>query len=175
MAPAASISPPELTFLIQHMPQYQTYRSRHDAVASEQRFRQALGRLLKDCGDHLLTVAERHPQILGNDQLMTIENLVDSIGAIFRRLDRDGQVTLVETAGTTIAELEELDTRLILLVEEALRLTRLLAEDIPASAWFMRQAPHLLKDLTEFSRTTEERNFLLGLGWESEFTWPRRS
>jgi hypothetical protein len=175
MAPAASISPPELTFLIERLPQYQTYRSRRDALASEQQFRQALGRLLKDCGNHLLTVAERHPQILGNDQLVTIDNLVDAIGSIFRRLDRDGQVTLLENANTTIAELEELDTRLILLVEEALGLTRQLAEDLPAAAWFMRQAPHLLRDLAEFSRTTEERNFLLGLGWESEFTWPRRS
>jgi hypothetical protein len=175
MAPAASISPQELTFLIEHMPQYRRYRSRRDALAGEQQFRQALGRLLKDCGDHLLTVAERHPQILGEDQLTTIDNLVDAIGAIFRRLDRDGLVTLAGTVDATIAELEELDTRLILLVEEALRLTRQLAEDIPASAWFIRQAPRLLKDFTEFSRTTEERNFLLGLGWESEFTWPHRS
>ncbi len=175
MAPAASISPPELTFLIEHLPQYGRYRSRRDALASEQKFRQILGRLLKDCGDHLLTVAERHPQILGDDQLTMIDNLIDAIGAIFRRLDRDGLVTLVVDADTTIAELEELDTRLILLVEEALGLTRQLAEDIPASAWFLRQAPRLLKDLAEFSRTTEERNFLLGLGWESEFTWPRRS
>ena len=175
MAPAASISPPELTFLIERMPQYRRYRSRHEALASEQLFRTALGRLLKDCGDHLLTVAERHPQILGNDQLTTIDSLVDAIGVIFRRLDRDGVVTLVETAETTIAELEELDTRLILLVEEALGLTRQLAEDLPASAWFLRQAPRLLKDFAEFSQTTEERNFLLGLGWESEFTWLQRS
>jgi hypothetical protein len=175
MAPAASISPPELSYLIEQMPQYRRYRSRRDALASEQQFRQALGRLLKDCGDHLLTVAERHPQILGDDQLTTIDKLVDAIGLIFRRLDRDGLVTLVENAEATIAELEELDTRLILLVEEALGLTRQLAEDLPASAWFLRQAPCLLHDLAEFSRTTEERNFLLGLGWESEFTWPRRS
>ncbi len=175
MAPAASISPPELTFLIEQMPQYRRYRSRREALASEQQFRQALGRLLKDCGDHLLSVAERHPQILGDDQLTTIDDLIDAIGAIFRRLDRDGLVTLVENTDTTIAELEELDTRLILLVEQALGLTRQLAENIPASAWFMRQAPCLLQDLAEFSRTTEERNFLLGLGWESEFTWPNRS
>jgi hypothetical protein len=175
MAPAANISPQEMTFLIEHMPQYHRYRSRRDALAGERSFRQALGRLLKDCGDHLLTVAERHPQMLGEDQMTTIDDLVDAIGAIFRRLDRDGQVTLAGTVDATIAELEELDTRLILLVEEALRLTRQLAEDIPASAWFIRQAPRLLTDFLEFSRTTEERNFLLGLGWESEFTWSNRS
>lgn len=172
MARAASTSPPELTFLLQRLPQYHHYRTRRDALASEQRFRQALARLLKDCGDHLLNVAERHPQILGDDQLATIDGLVDAIGAIFRRLDRDGLVTLVQDADATIMELEELDTRLILLVEEALGLTRQLAEDLPSSAWFMRQAPRLLKDFREFSRTTEERNFLLGLGWESEFSWP---
>jgi hypothetical protein len=171
MAPAASISHRELTPLIEHLPRYDRYDSRGDAHLGERDFRQALGYLLKSCGDHLLSLVERHGKVLGSDRIATIDVVVDAIGTVLRRLDRDGQIVLAGPADSTIAELEELDTRLILLLEDALQLVRQLASDLPATGWFLRQAPRLLRDLAEFSRTTEERNFLLGLGWESEFTW----
>ncbi len=175
MTSAARMSPFELTSLIEHMPEYGRYRSRRDAVLGEQSFRHALGRLLKDCGDHLLGIAENHAHLLSDEQEGMIDGLIDVIGSIFRRLDREGQVYLVGEREATIAELEELDVRLILLVEQALRLTRKLADNLPEAAWFLREAPHLLHDLADFSQTTEQRNFLLGLGWESEFSWPRRN
>jgi hypothetical protein len=100
-----------------------------------------------------------------------IDILIDKISAIFRRLDREGTVCLVGDCEATIAELEEIDIRLILLVEEALRLVYILTRGVPSQRWFQNEANLLARDLHAFSEATEERNYLLGLGWESEFIW----
>ena len=43
--------------------------------------------------------------------------------------------------------------------------------DVPAASWFTTDAARLTRGLADFSEMTEERNYLLGLGWESEFTY----
>ncbi len=168
---AASISFSELTTLMEKMPTYADYRSEGEAADSERVFRRAMGYLLKECGHHLLTVAEKKSQILSSDMEQTIDALIDRIGLIFRRLDREGLVCLVGDCAATISELEELDTRLILMIEEAMSLVRNLETDVPAASWFKTEADRLSHDLARFSEMTEERNYLLGLGWESEFTY----
>lgn len=167
---AARISFSELTSLMEKMPVYTSYRTEQEAAEAERVFRRALGLLLKECGDHLLNVVEKKAQIISSDHEHLIHSLVDRIGLIFRRLDREGVVCLVGDCARTICELEELDTRLILLVEEALGLVRNLGLDVPSSDWFRTDATRLSSDLANFSEMTEERNYLLGLGWESEFT-----
>jgi len=171
---AASISFNEMTTLMAKMPTYTDYRSAADAADAERIFRRAMGYLLKECGHHLLTVAEKKSQILNSDMEQMIDALIERIGLIFRRLDREGLVCLVGDCDTTIAELEELDTRLILMIEEALGLVRDLETDVPAASWFKTEADRLSRDLAYFSEMTEERNYLLGLGWESEFTHKER-
>jgi hypothetical protein len=42
---------------------------------------------------------------------------------------------------------------------------------VPAASWFQTDADRLTIDLACFSEMAEERNYLLGLGWESEFQW----
>lgn len=174
MSKAARLSIAELTNLMRRMPHYDTYRTLQEAAAAEKRFRHALGTMLKECGDHLLNVAENQQQVLKPDQDQMIDTLIERISAIFRRLDREGRVSLVGDCQQTIAELEEIDIRLILLVEETILLVRNLTSDVRASAWFQKEAGLLSRDLAAFSEAAEERNYLLGLGWESEFTWPRR-
>ena len=171
---AAKISFAEMTSLMERMPVYTSYRTEKEAAEAERIFRRALGLLLKECGDHLLNVLEKKSQILNSEHEFTIDSLVDRIGLIFRRLDREGVVCLVGDCDNTIQELEELDIRLILLVEEALGLVRNLGSDVPAADWFKTDANRLSSDLANFSEMTEERNYLLGLGWESEFTLPGR-
>ena len=171
---SAKISFNEMTFLMEKMPVYTAYRAEPEAAEAERVFRRALGLMLKECGHHLLNVAEKKAQILSSEHERMIDSLVDRIGLIFRRLDREGVVCLVGDCSTTIHELEELDTRLILLVEEALGLVRNLGSDVPAADWFKTDATRLSSDLANFSEMTEERNYLLGLGWESEFTIPGR-
>jgi hypothetical protein len=174
MPRAASISFAEMTFLMEEMPHYDSYTTLEEAAGAEKTFRQALGMLLKECGDHLLTVAETQPRLLTAEQEATIDALIDRIGAIFRRLDREGVICLVGDCEATIAELEEIDTRLILLVEEALNLVRSLPNSTCATTWFKEEASLLSRDLAAFSEAAEERNYLLGLGWESEFAWHGR-
>ncbi len=171
MCNAASVSFPEMTTLMEKMPIYTQYRTEFDAAEAERIFRRALGLMLKECGDHLLNVAEKKSTLLGSEQEYMLDSLIDRIGLIFRRLDREGIVCLVGDCNTTISELEDLDTRLILLVEEAMSLVRNLEMDVPAATWFKDEAARLQNDLATFSEMAEERNYLLGLGWESEFTW----
>lgn len=175
MANSAHLSTTAMIELMERMPTYCNYRSEAEAAAAERVFRHALGGLLKDCGDRLLNVAELKGNLLGAEQNAVIDELIDRIGAIFRRLDREGTVCLVGDCRSTIAELEELDTRLILLVEEAALLVRNLEGGVPSTAWFKDDAGRLCQDLESFSEMAEERNYLLGLGWESEFTWPGRT
>lgn len=172
---SAKLSFTEMTSLLEKMPAYTAYRTEGEAADAERIFRRALGLMLKECGDHLLNVVERKAQILSNEHEQMIDSLIDRIGLIFRRLDREGVVCLVGNCTTTIHELEELDSRLILLIEESLRLVRNLGSEVPAAEWFKTDASLLSSDLANFSEMTEERNYLLGLGWESEFTLPGRS
>lgn len=167
--PAASVSLDQMTRLMEHLPRYATYASRRRAVDAEREFRRSLGGLLKQCGDRLLDVAERRAEMLSSEQEEIIDLLVDHISSIFRRLDREGQVIIAGDPQETVAELEELDNRLLLLVEHALILTRALDEKSPPDHWFRNQAVLLSQDLADLSHTAEERNYLLGLGWESEF------
>ncbi len=166
---AASISFSEMTNLMEKMPTYADYRTADDAATAERVFRRAMGYLLKECGHHLLTIAEKKSQILNSEMEQTIDLLIERITLIFRRLDREGLVCLVGNCEATIIELEELDTRLIVMIEEALSLVRELETDVPAASWFKTEADLLSADLAAFSEMTEERNYLLGLGWESEF------
>ena len=174
MRSSARISFTQMTALMEKMPAYATYRSDDHAAEAERTFRRALGVMLKDCGDHLLTVAEKKSQTLEADQEAMVDALIDRIGMIFRRLDREGEVCLVGHCDNTIHELEEIDTRLILVIEKATDLVRRLESGAQTSTWFKTEADHLCRDLSYFSEMTEERNYLLGLGWESEFSWPER-
>jgi hypothetical protein len=174
MITAASLSFKEMSFLLQQIPSYRNYRTAEEAGEAERIFRRALGLMLKDCGDELLSVAERRTNLLTREQHAQIDELIDRIGAIFARLDREGAVCLVGDCEATIAELEEIDARLILLVEEAISSVYALIASSDSTQWFQSQAPLLNRDLWAFGEAAEERNHLLGLGWESEFAWPHR-
>ena len=166
---AASLNFAAMGTLMQKMPTYTRYTSHAHAVAAERAFLRAMGARLKECGDRLLGVVEKKAQIMSGEMEQTIDVLVDRIGEIFRKLDREGVVTLVGGSARTIAEIELIDSRLVLLIEESLELVNNLGTDVPAAAWFKTDAARLARGLAEFSKLTEERNYLLGLGWESEF------
>lgn len=172
--PAASVSLHQMTVLMAHLPHYAAYGAGGRAVAAERGFRRSLGYLLKECGDHLLRVAETRAQLLTGEQDEIIDRLVDHISSIFRRLDREGLIAIAGDPAETVPELEALDNRLLQLAEAALTLTRTLDERHPADSWFRDEAGRLGRHLAELSRTAEERNYLLGLGWESEFAGRRR-
>lgn len=164
---AATVGFPEMASLIRRMPDYASYGARSEAASEERVWRLALGRLLKDCGDQLLRVVELNAQIITDEQHDTIDALIERISGIFRRLNREGAVCLPAERRAAIAELEELDLRLLVLLEESLALTAALARDARSSSWFAREAVRLGRDLAALGDAAEERNLLLGLGWEA--------
>jgi hypothetical protein len=175
MKSAATLGHAPVARLIDELPRYETYISRRCAVQGERSFRLAVGRLLKACGDQLLSVAERQPQLITTEQSEMIDGLVEEVGSILRRLNRQGEIKLAGERRDTIAELEEIDLRLVLLLERAFALVEKLENGIAATEWFQRDAARLSRGLEDFEVATEERNFLLGLGWESELhPRPRR-
>ena len=115
---AAKLSFTEMTSLMEKMPAYSAYRTEHHAADAERIFRRALGMMLKECGDHLLNVVERKAQILSSEHEHLIDSLVDRIGLIFRRLDREGEVCLVGNCDRTINELEECRHILVMQFDE---------------------------------------------------------
>jgi len=165
---AATVGFAELASVIRNMPDYASYDRAAEAVAEERGWRLALGRLLKECGDQLLRVVELHPQLITDEQHDTIDALVERLGSIFRRLNRHGEILLPRDDRAAVAELEEIDLRLLVLLEEALALTAVLARDVRSSSWFTREAPRLSRDLAAFGEATEARNLLLGLSWDTE-------
>jgi hypothetical protein len=168
MVQAARVGLVELTGVIGQLPSYQGYDRRAEADASESGFRLALGRMLKECGDQLLNIVEKQPNLITSEQHDVIDALVDALGVILRRLNRQGLIRLRGGADDTIAELEELDLRLLLLLEEALSLAAELARCAGVTCRFQAEALRLSRRLAEFGKLAESRNFLLGLGWESE-------
>lgn len=164
MTGTATVAYTRLAHVIQRMPSYACYGSTLRAAAEERTWRLALGRQLKECGDRLLRIVEMQPEIITDEQHETIDGIVDEISAIFRRLNRQGQVHLGLGDTGTVAELEEHDLRLILLIEEAHALVSALARDTRSSSWFGREAARLSRDLGTIGAVAEERNFLLGLG-----------
>lgn len=166
---AASLSFAAMGSLMQHMPNYTRYTSHAHAVSAERVYRRAMGTRLKECGDRLLSVVEKKSQIMTADMEQVIDVLVDRIGDIFRRLDREGVVTLVGHSARTIAEIEYIDSQMVQLIEQSVTMVHNLGTDVPAADWFKTDAPKLVRGLVEFGKLTEERNYLLGLGWESEF------
>ena len=117
MSAAATLGFAELTRVIRSMPDYASYAATDGAAAEERAWRVALGCLLKECGDQLLRVVERHPQLITDEQHDTIDTLVERIGGIFRRLNRGGEICLPPDDRGAISELEEIDLRMLALLE----------------------------------------------------------
>jgi hypothetical protein len=167
MTGTATVSFTRLATVIQRMPAYACYGSGRLAAAAERTWRLALGRQLKNCGDRLLRVVESQPELITDEQHGTIDRLIDDISEIFHRLNRSGPVSLRCGDAGVVAELEDLDLRLIVLLEETDALVAALVRDARASSWFGREAERLSRGLAAFGATAEERNLLLGLGWET--------
>jgi len=94
---------------------------------------------------------------------------VTRISELVKHLNRRGAIHLIGNAAETVPRLERQDNSLILLLEEAWTHTVALAEAGAESARFDAAATALASALNRCLEATEERNRLLGLGWESEF------
>lgn len=167
MVPAASISSPRLTGLYEALPYYPGYFRRHAANADETEFRLEVGRQLQDLGQRMVDGAESRPHLLSPEQHDVIEALAEDIGTVLRLLNRTGTIRFVDEPEIAIPQLRETDSQLIILLERLWDLIEVLFVD--DTSVFALVADEMATCLAMFLELAEERNRLLGLGWESEF------
>lgn len=169
MIQAATISPARVVKLLDAAPRYRFYWEGPSAQESEKSYRLEIGSLLKECAERLLHVSEADSPLLTREQHESVEDLVEEIGEIFKLLNRQGTIGLIGDISRTVPALERQDLTLYMILERVWMRTEDLA-GLPAdSVGFLAEASALRRDLADFVDAAEERNRLLGLGWESEF------
>ncbi len=174
---AATITPSQMTRIFLSLPQYHFYGHNSTAVKNEQMFRLSLGTMLQEIAERLLTTSELRSTTMNQHQLESLEGLVEDIGALITHLNRKGAIQLSGSLTQTIDELRDLDNRLIMLLEQAWHLSLVVLKPECSSEKFDEGGHYLTLTLEAFAETAENRNQLLGLGWESEFgmsPMPRR-
>jgi len=151
------------------LPHYQYYDRRDTAVRTEGSYRLALAAMLREIAGMLLAAMQQRQHELGQQKYEILDTLVENLETLVKVLHRQGAVRLRGDPAETIPELRLLDTELILYLEEAWRLAgRLLGPDI-GDRTFRETAGTFMSLLAGLAEAAEQRNQLLGLGWESEF------
>lgn len=166
---AATLTQSWMMELFEALPHYYGYHRRTRANHDEATFRLALGQRLQDLGQRLLDGVEARPHLLSPEQHELVDMIADDITTVLKLLNRTGVIELDGDPATVIAELQSVDAELMLLLESLWRdgaaMFRGECED------FDPAFRSLAACLEAFLRLAEERNRLLGLGWESEFGW----
>lgn len=151
------------------LPQYHFYGHVSTAVKNERSFRMSLGQMLQETAERLLNASEARATTMSRHRHECIEEIVDDLGTLITHLNRRGSIQLAGSTTETIETLRDLDNKLIMLLEQVWHMSQaVLRPDCNGEA-FDEGVQYLLLMLQAFAETAEERNQLLGLGWESEF------
>ena len=166
---AATLTQSWMLELFAALPQYYGYHRRMNANHDEATFRLAQGQRLQDLGQRLLDGAETRAHLLSEEQHHVVELLTDDITTVLKLLNRSGAIALEGDPETVIPELQTVDAELMLMLEHLwANGDALFSHDGPV---FDAACRTVAACLESFLRLAEERNRLLGLGWESEFGW----
>jgi len=165
-ARAARITSGNLTRIFLALPEYDTYEDDDLAQQDEVSLRRALGEALRLIGDRLMLVGESRDVNPDPQKLEIIDMLVDEIGGTLKVLNRSGAIQLQGERRDAITALETVDMQLMMLLEQMEQaVVDLLCDD---AAIFPMSVRDLSVFLDAFLDLVEERNRLLGMGWESE-------
>ena len=174
---AARTDPSQMTRIFMSLPQYHFYGHVSTAVKNERSFRLSLGQMLQEIAERLLSTSESRASSMSRHRHECFEELVDDIGALITHLNRRGTLQLAGSVPETLDELRDLDNKLLMLLEQVWYMSQaVLRPDCNGEA-FDEGVQYLMLMLQAFAETAEDRNQLLGLGWESEFgrsPMPRR-
>jgi len=167
MAAAATLTQTWMLELYDSLPQYFGYHRRTRANHDEANFRLALGQRLQELGQRLFDGADLRPHLLARKQHDLVEMLTEDITTVMKLLNRTGVIQIAGDPAEAITELQTIDGELLILIERMW----LSAEAMYANECidFQPASQALTICLEAFLRLAEERNSLLGLGWESEF------
>jgi hypothetical protein len=168
MARAATANPFQMAKLLLALPRYETYLRPQAAMIGERDFRLCLAQLLQNLAGRLLVAVEMRGRAFGPQQYEIIEETAEDLGVLITHLNRRGAIRLARPLQRTVAELGEIDGRLVLLLEQTWRGVHALLQPTVTGDDFLREAQRLGEVLEAFAEASEERNQRLGLGWESE-------
>jgi len=174
---AARTDPSQMTRIFMSLPQYHFYGHVSTAIKNERLFRMSLGQMLQEIAERLLNASETRGSSLSHHQHESLEELVEDVGALITHLNRRGHIQLAGSRSETIETLRDLDNKLIMLLEQVWHMSQAVLRPECNSEAFDEGVQYLALMLQAFAETAEERNQLLGLGWESEFSMspmPRR-
>ena len=138
----------------------------HNAEIDESAFRLSLAHVMRDLGDRMLNYTETGGPGLDPRKTEIIDILVDGIGECLKVMNRRGKIRILGGDDNGIPDLEIVDNQLIMLLEHITGSTDSMVGD--DSSLFSINAHDLTMLLDDFLELIEERNRLLGLGWESE-------
>ena len=151
------------------LPQYHFYGHVSTAVKNERSFRLSLGQMLQEVAERLLNASESRAASMSHHRNECIEEVVDDVGALITHLNRRGAIKLTGSVAETIDTLHDLDNKLIMLLEQVWHLSQAALKPDCTGETFDECIQYLMMMTQAFAETAEERNQLLGLGWESEF------
>jgi len=164
---AATLTRTWMLELFDALPHYYGYHRRMNANHDEAAFRLALGQRLQDLGQRLLDGAEARAHLLSEEQHHVVELVTDDITTVLKLLNRSGAIELAGDPQLVIPELQAVDAELMLLLEHLwANGEEIFSHEGPV---FDAACRSVAACLESFLRLAEERNRLLGLGWESEF------
>jgi len=166
---AARTNPSQMTRIFMSLPQYHFYGHGSTAIKHERSFRMSLGYMLQEVAERLLNSSESRGTSMSLHQHESIEEIVEDVGALITHLNRRGTIQLEGRVAETIDTLRDLDNKLIMLLEQVWYMSQAVLRPECNSEAFDEGVQYLTMMMEAFAQTAEDRNQLLGLGWESEF------
>lgn len=168
MFSGARINPSIMSDVLFAMPAYKSYWKPDCADEEEGFYRLTLGTMLKDSAQCLVNLIENPAHILSSGQKTSIENNINMMRGVFEQLHRQGEIQIDNDSKSAIKNLELLDNHTIMLLETVWADVISCLKTVGNKKRFIKVSSSMEKTLQKLAFVTEERNHLLGLGWESE-------
>ena len=169
---AASLDPARMTGILLSLPAYRQYGHRRRAARQEGHFRRALARMVQEIAANLNAARRLHSPALDPEREELLETIAGHLAALVKVMARRGAVRLKGDPREVVPHLRLLDSELIMYLEEAWRLSRRFLRPELGAEDVRDLAGNFFALLAALADTAEQRNQLLGLGWESEFGIP---
>jgi hypothetical protein len=163
---AAKVSTISILEILDNLPDYRQYAVTGKSEEIEHRLRTCLAQTLRELGNQLLFWSAKNETRLGCQKQEILEILADEMAENIKMLNRRGSIKISGDFAGTAIELRELDSQLVMLLEHMSEATKhLISGRITVFATFTQDMSIFLDS---FGELLEERNRLIGMGWESE-------
>ena len=163
---AAKVSASSIFNILENLPDYSRYTTPAESNETEHLIRSCLAQTMRDLGNQLLTWSAKNENQIGYQKQEIIEILTDEMSENIKLLNRRGAIYLTGDSTESAIELVELDSQIVILLEHMSDCTKRLTSGKMSVFSAFTQDMSIFLD--SFSELLEERNRLMGMGWESE-------